>query len=189
MLPNLNAFAGHTAGPEYGHGHGVHWHVPIDDTHFIKFTLEYSPTRAIDLATFRREYDGEVTTEHRLVRNKANRYLQDREQMRTETYAGVGWAFQIGDAMMVETMEPIVDRSQEHLGYGDRPIAMFRRLLLQAIREVQAGGEPPDVVRDPAANRLPRLAGGMIVPKDQDWRAAWSAHALAPIADGVASSI
>ena len=40
-------------------------------------------------------------------------------------------------------MGPIVDRSEEYLGPADKAIIAMRRLLLQAIRTVEAGGDPP----------------------------------------------
>jgi hypothetical protein len=42
-------------------------------------------------------------------------------------------------------MGPIVDRSQEYLGPADKAIIAMRRLLLQAVKSVQAGGSPPAV--------------------------------------------
>ena len=43
---------------------------------------------------------------------------------------------------MQESMGPIVDRSREHLGPADRAIIVARRLLLQAVKTVQEGGDP-----------------------------------------------
>ena len=42
-------------------------------------------------------------------------------------------------------MGPIADRSEEHLGSTDRAIVTMRRLLLEAIRAVEAGGHPRGV--------------------------------------------
>jgi hypothetical protein len=42
-------------------------------------------------------------------------------------------------------MGPIVDRTREHLGSIDRAIFTARRLLLQAVKTVEAGGDPPGV--------------------------------------------
>jgi hypothetical protein len=39
-------------------------------------------------------------------------------------------------------MGPIVDRSEEHLGSTDRAIIAMPRLLLEAIRTIDAGGTP-----------------------------------------------
>jgi hypothetical protein len=39
-------------------------------------------------------------------------------------------------------MGKIVDRSKEHLGSTDRAIVTMRRLLLEAIKTMEAGGMP-----------------------------------------------
>ena len=42
-------------------------------------------------------------------------------------------------------MGPIVDRSREHLGPADRAIIVARRLLTEALRTYEDGGEPRGV--------------------------------------------
>ena len=41
----------------------------------------------------------------------------------------------------------IQDRTQEHLGYTDRGIVAMRKMILQAISDVQTGKDPPGVIR------------------------------------------
>jgi hypothetical protein len=53
---------------------------------------------------------------------------------------------------MTETMEPILDRSGEHLGTTDVAIIALRRHLLTLARDLQAGIEPA-MARDPEAVR------------------------------------
>jgi len=48
---------------------------------------------------------------------------------------------------------PLVDRSEERLAETDRGLVMFRRLLQEQIKIVEAGGEPMNVFRDPAQNQ------------------------------------
>jgi hypothetical protein len=44
-------------------------------------------------------------------------------------------------------------------------------VLLRAIKAVQAGGEAPHVIRDPAKNRFDDLiVDSDVVPNDVDWR-------------------
>ena len=81
-----------------------------------------------------------------------NRYLQDREEMRTATFAGVGPSFAVHDANVIETMGPIQDRTDEHLGVTDMAIAAARRMLFQGIEEMEQGNDPPHVVRDEKDN-------------------------------------
>lgn len=56
----------------------------------------------------------------------------------------------------------VVDRSKEKLGESDRGIIMFRDLLRRQLRIVEDGGEPMNVLRDPAKNvsiNVPPRAG------------------------------
>ena len=56
------------------------------------------------------------------------------------------------DAMVWTAQGPIVDRTREHLGESDRGVLLFRDLLRRQIRIVEDGGEPLNVIRDPAQN-------------------------------------
>ncbi len=47
------------------------------------------------------------------------------------------------DQWAVESMGAIQDRTREHLGTTDKVIMANRRVLLQAIDTVRAGGRPP----------------------------------------------
>lgn len=57
-----------------------------------------------------------------------------------------------GDIMAWVTQGPIADRTGELLVETDRGIALYRRMLLEQLAVVAAGGDPLGVVRDPAAN-------------------------------------
>jgi 5,5'-dehydrodivanillate O-demethylase oxygenase subunit len=57
------------------------------------------------------------------------------------------------DAMAWETEGPIVERPQELLGTSDGGIVLYRRMLMDQIKAVQAGQEPMGVIRDPAVNQ------------------------------------
>jgi 5,5'-dehydrodivanillate O-demethylase len=72
-----------------------------------------------------------------------------------------------GDIMAWVTQGPIADRSKEILVGGDVGIVLYRRMLLEAIAAVEAGEDPPGLVRDATENtciRLPqeqnKLGGG-----------------------------
>lgn len=149
VLPNLSAFNGETSGAPY-HGHSVNWHVPIDDTHHWKYMLAFSRQAPLDHAALRERYAAELGPDHRLVRDPSNRYQQDRAEMQTTTFTGLGRLFAVHDSWATQGEGAIQDRTTEHLGYGDKVITAARRLLLRAIADVQAGREPPHVVRDPA---------------------------------------
>jgi hypothetical protein len=64
-------------------------------------------------------------------------------------------------------MGAVVDRSREHLGPADRAVIQARRLLLQAIAAVEAGGTPLGV--EPAYYGLHPAES--VIPYGSDWRA------------------
>jgi phthalate 4,5-dioxygenase oxygenase subunit len=152
ILPNLSAFPGQTG----GEGYSVNWHVPIDDTHHWKYTFVYSAKAPLQKDVVGRERS-ELTTDHRLVRNEANRYLQDREAMKRHTYTGMGSGFQAHDAFATTSQGPVQDRTTENLVSSDKAIVAARKLLEKAIKDVQAGREPPHVIRAAEQNRFPHL--------------------------------
>src|SRR6185503_5695284 len=97
----------------------------------------------------------ELTDDYRPLRNKANRYLQDRESMKTWSFSGMGRIFNVQDTAIVEGSGAIVDRSREFLGPSDRAIIAARRQVLRAIRDVEAGRDAPHAVRSEDKNRYP----------------------------------
>jgi len=176
VLPNLTCFAG---GPS--DGHSVNWHVPIDDTHHWKYTFIFRRGGPLDQEATRGSRS-EVDANYHPLRNKANRYLQDREEQRSLTYAGMAMAFQIHDFCVTEGSGPIQDRPAEHLGSTDVGIITTRRLLLQAIHDVQQGLDPPNVVRRPEDNHFPDLVTiGRVISNEMDYRTFWKTDAAAPI--------
>jgi phthalate 4,5-dioxygenase oxygenase subunit len=77
----------------------------------------------------------------RLRRNLSNDFLIDREMQRTRTYTGIT-GLNTQDYAVQEGMGPICDRTQEHLGTSDRAIIMARRLLREAVDDIEAGRQP-----------------------------------------------
>jgi 5,5'-dehydrodivanillate O-demethylase oxygenase subunit len=56
------------------------------------------------------------------------------------------------DVMAWVSQGRIVDRTKERLGDTDRGIILYRKLLLDQLRKVEAGEDPINVFRDPAEN-------------------------------------
>jgi phthalate 4,5-dioxygenase oxygenase subunit len=166
ILPNLSAFPGQTG----GEGYSVNWHVPIDDRRHWKYTFVYSAKSPLQKDAVGRERS-ELTPDYQLMRSEANRYLQDREAMKTRTYAGMGTGFQAHDAFATTSQGAIQDRSDEHLVSSDKAIVAARKLLEKAIKDVQAGREPPHVIRSPELNRFPDLlVVSDVIAEDSDWK-------------------
>jgi hypothetical protein len=77
----------------------------------------------------------------KLKANASNDYLMSRERQRTINYTGIEGT-NTQDFAVQESMGPIYDRSKEHLGSADTAIIQMRRLLIQAVRDVQEGRDP-----------------------------------------------
>jgi phenylpropionate dioxygenase-like ring-hydroxylating dioxygenase large terminal subunit len=153
VMPNFSTFPGQTA----GEGYSVNWHVPIDDTSHWKFVIVFSREKPLDREIILSGRD-ELTADYRMRRNKANRYLQDRESMKTKSFSGIGQAFQAQDACVIEGAGPIQDRTKEHLVSSDKAIVAARKLLLQGMQDVKDGRDPLHVVRDPDKNDFSHIA-------------------------------
>src|SRR5437764_1499463 len=75
---------------------------------------------------------------HQPLANIDNDYLIDRQAQRTQTFSGIrGISEQ--DMACQESMGPIYDRSNEHLGTSDSAIIAMRRQLLKLGRMLQDG--------------------------------------------------
>jgi hypothetical protein len=156
-------------------GYQMHWHVPIDDYRHWKFAIVHSHASPVD-AEFQDRTIGRTAVDEpfNTPRRMENNYLQDRDEMRTRTFAGLGFSFQEQDRFAVESQGAISDRTREHLGASDRGIVAMRRQMLNAIEEMKAGREPLMVTRDPAANPLADMCVvSETVPLDRDPRAVW----------------
>jgi phthalate 4,5-dioxygenase oxygenase subunit len=70
---------------------------------------------------------------------------------------------------MWETMGPIADRSKERLGASDLAIVEFRRIMVQAARDM-AEGKPAIGTIEPRIPHAKLRSFEGIVPKSTDWR-------------------
>jgi hypothetical protein len=50
------------------------------------------------------------------------------------------------------------------------PIVIARKVRIKAIRDLQEGREPKNVVRDPKMNRFPIVSTSEVVPADKSWK-------------------
>jgi phthalate 4,5-dioxygenase len=137
-------------------GYTIHSHVPIDDAHSMRYNFHFRRNRPI--RDDERQHEDEIGADFRKVRNLSNDYLQDREQQKRQTFTGMGQIFLVHDSCATESMGPIYDRSQEHLGVSDVTVIAVRRFLLQSVRSFQAGKEPPHVIRTTEANDMRHVA-------------------------------
>jgi len=137
-------------------GYTIHSHVPVDDTHAMRFNIFFRRNRAV--REDEKQLDGGIGPDYIKVRNIHNNYLQNRTEQKEETFTGMGKQFLIHDSCATESMGPLYDRSKEHLGTGDIAVIAVRKFLLQAARYLESGREPPHLIRSPEQNDLHHVA-------------------------------
>lgn len=155
IFPNVSTIIG----PMAGDGYDINWHVPIDDRNHWKFVVIFRRSGPLEARDWKNinSVKEEIGRDYKLVRNAANKYIQDRESMKTGNFCGMGTNNLPQDGAMVQSAGAIQDREEEHLGTTDKAIIANRRALLKAIHEVQAGGEPPHVMRDPEQKEVRQI--------------------------------
>jgi phthalate 4,5-dioxygenase oxygenase subunit len=149
-----------------------HFWVPMDDHNCMTYNWLYSfgeeplteqMTSVMEWGAGRAPED--YSDGFRLTRNRENDWLIDRNFQKTRSFSGIE-GINTQDLAVQESMEPIIDRSQEHLGPSDRVIILARRILLQAIKTVQEGGDPPGV--NPSYYKIRAIE--RLLPVGADWR-------------------
>ncbi|HLG70823.1 MAG TPA: Rieske 2Fe-2S domain-containing protein [Chloroflexota bacterium] len=160
----------------------AHIYVPIDDTHSWRYDLGFFSDSLPTPAALHRRHS--IGPDYRRYRTMANHYLQDRVVQRTADFTGIE-DFLNEDACATETMGPIYDRSREHLGQSDKGVIAVRRRLLDAIRDHEAGLEPPHILRSPADMSHVDTFGA-VIPAGRDWRQEFPHLTLASPADRAA---
>lgn len=168
FLPNAAVVVGATAGKD---GFQIHFHVPINDVSHWKFILVHKNVGVLDKAAVQRALlgdDDELTPDYVPLRGPENRYRQDRVEMKTFPSAGFGQAFEIHDTWAVEAPGPIQDRTREHLGYADKSVILMRKVMQEAIKQVQDGKPAPPITRDGTSDCLDLISIGDVVPVGTD---------------------
>jgi nitrite reductase/ring-hydroxylating ferredoxin subunit len=138
--------------------HAAHMWMPIDDENTMLYSIDFQPDRPFteqELAVCKGgdwiHTENIPGTDH-AVANKANDYLIDRAlQASGKSYTGIR-SLGAQDCAVQESMGHIVDRSLEHLLVGDAAVAKIRRVLLDTLKDVADGKEPPGL--DPRSFRV-----------------------------------
>jgi phthalate 4,5-dioxygenase oxygenase subunit len=160
----------------------LHIWVPIDDQNTLSWGLDWHPLRAYTDAERDRsspaflantgggaEYLTATSRAHGAwytVANSRNDYLQDREKQRTETFSGIP-TVALQDTAVTESMGPIFQRDQEHLGTSDLMIIRTRARLLGIANALRDRGEPPPGAGRPEMFRVRSCS--VFLPRDTDW--------------------
>jgi phthalate 4,5-dioxygenase len=191
LMPNHGLAPNAFPGENY---HGQCW-VPIDETSCWIHNYTWNPDRPLteeERARFKAGsgVHAEVDAEYVPIRRRENDYLIDRAKQKTESYTGIEGVSE-QDACIQDSQGLIADRSTEHLGPTDMGVIRFRRLILEAVRALENGGEPRPA-RHPEAYRV--RAGGAIarsgVPLQDVMRGRFGhEHGLTVARDGVLTSV
>jgi phthalate 4,5-dioxygenase len=136
---------------------GAHAWVPIDDENCMLYSWEWNPNRPLSAEEmaycldFRSIHAETIPGSDRTVLNQHNDYQIDRERQRSgASFTGIkGVGMQ--DTAMQESMGPIQDRTEEHLGTSDILIIALRRYLLRLLKEPGDDDQLPGL--DPASHR------------------------------------
>jgi phthalate 4,5-dioxygenase oxygenase subunit len=149
-------------------------HVPVDDTHTYWYSVFTSFDQPVDKTAMRNQRLRAIDLPDYIPKSgRHNHWGYNPEEQMTRTYLGMGEDdINVHDQWACESMGPIQDRTREHLGTSDRAIMTYRRLLMKALDEVEAGRLPLGMAQtEVAAQRLgPDTVDG-IAPADgwQDW--------------------
>ena len=149
------------------------WHVPIDDTRCYWYAMFTSYGPPVDRDTMRAQRLAEhELPSYRPFKNASNNYQYDPQEQRERTYTGMGFDINVHDQWACESMGPIQDRTDEHLGGSDIAIIQYRRLLREMIGRVEAGNEDLVFRGEDAASMAGPLAVDAVVARD-DWQTQW----------------
>ena len=146
--------------------------VPMDDTTTAFYFIAWGhPSQTPDTDTWRKFLGQQVGIDlddkYRPLRNRDNAFWQDRAAMKAGNFTGIT-GFPNQDIAMWVTMGPIADRSYDRLGASDLAVVEFRKQMLEAVRDFQAG--KPAIGTGEARIPASICAFQSIVPKTADWR-------------------
>jgi phthalate 4,5-dioxygenase oxygenase subunit len=125
-----------------------HMWVPVDDENCMVWNWYYSLDLPLDDGERDEAFWGngpqfvDFDNGFRSYLNRENDWRIDRQVQKNETFSGIEGVNQ-QDRAVQESMEPIVDRSHEHLSHTDMAVYAARQLLLSAVKTVADGGNPP----------------------------------------------
>ncbi len=120
--------------------------VPMDDEHTMHYTIWHATNgKPLDESAVRRYYKLEpgvdLDARFRPFSREDNSWNQDRAIMRNGDWSGIP-GLMTQDAACQESMGPIADREQEHLGTSDVAIIRMRRRMLENVRGFLDGAPP-----------------------------------------------
>jgi phenylpropionate dioxygenase-like ring-hydroxylating dioxygenase large terminal subunit len=152
--------------------------VPLDDHHNLQFAIRARLDRPVTEEErqqvrdpFRAwggyvESNGNPHARYYTRANLHNDYLVD-YHLQKELTIGIPFLGNLQDRAMTETMGPIYDRTQEHLGTTDAMVIYVRRRLITAARALRDEGVLPANVDDPTMCRV--RPASVLLPDGESW--------------------
>lgn len=145
---------------------------PADDTNTVFHFIAWSEKGGIEQEAWRKfnvaQPGIDLDRNFNNIRTRANNYQQDRNAMKLGDFTGIR-GIPNQDIAMWETMGPIADRTREKLGASDLAVVEFRRIMVEAARQMRDGGSAIGTTepRIPHA-KISSYEG--VVPKSTNWR-------------------
>jgi phthalate 4,5-dioxygenase len=99
---------------------------------------------------------------------RTNNFKQDRQAIRAGRSSSGLPQILPADYAMVCSMEPFADRGRENLVPMDAPIALLRRLMLESIERVEAGGDPIGLDATSYMEKINAVEGTL--DEHEEWR-------------------
>src|SRR5215471_10009146 len=153
--------------------------VPVDDEHNLQFAMRGRLDRPVTDEERRQVRDpfkawggyvddtGDPMRRFYTKANLHNDYLVDYELQKNELVLGIPFLGNLQDRAMTETIGPIYDRTQEHLGTTDTMVILARRLLIGAARSLAEYGTVPANVDDASLYRV--RPASILLPEGESW--------------------
>ena len=153
--------------------------VPLDDDHNLQFVIRARLDRPVteeERQQVRNPFaawggylpaTSDPRSRHYTAANLHNDYLVDYELQKKELVLGIPFLGNLQDRAMTETMGPIYDRTQEHLGTTDAMVIFARRRLIDAARALRDEGTVPANVDDASLCRV--RPASILLPEGESW--------------------
>jgi len=158
--------------------------VPIDDVNCMFYWVAWHETKGIGQDAWRRfcaaEVGPDLEADFTKKRNLENDFQQDRAAMKAGDFTGIT-GIPCQDMAMWESMGPIADRSEDHLGSSDVAIIQFRRQMVAAAKACATGA--PAIGTNSASRTVDLASFEGVVPKTADWRTYTTRNARAEAAE------
>lgn len=142
--------------------------VPIDDENLIQWYIYYNPEKPVD-SWRRTQRANQWPMAGGLPGDQSNNWGQNRAIMDAGNSTGFH-EIVIEDFVVMVSMGPIVDRSQEYLCSADQAIVRVRRQLLDEVRAFMGGKTPKSAQGDSMSYKDIRAVGGRLASASEDWR-------------------